>query len=322
MTVLLTGAFGNIGSHVLHHLLAAGHELVCLDLENPRTRALAEALGARIRVVWGDMCDPAVMAQALEGVDAVVHMAAIIPPLSETNEALATRVNVGATATLLRLMEGSPRARRLVFASSMGVAGQEQHRRSPPLQVDAAPTPSDHYGRTKAECEALIHASSLQWTILRIAACPPTTLKPGGAEEMSIIFEATVDGRAEFVHPDDAGLAFANAVTCDAAIGKTLFLGGGPRCQARAIDFYNNLLGSMGLGPLDPAAFRPGPTWFFGDWLDTRESQALLQFQRHSLDDYYAGLRRSLGWKRWLFRAVAPLANRHIHRQSRYRQRA
>jgi len=317
-TILLTGAFGNIGSQVLRQLLAAGHAVVCLDLETPKTRALAAGFGERIRVVWGDLGDAAVLERALAGVDAVIHMAAIIPPLSESNAALATRVNVTATAGLLRAMEGSARARRLVFASSMGLAGQEQHRREPPLTVDTPPTPTDHYGRTKALCEELIRASTLQWTILRIAACPPMTLAPGNPEQTALIFEATVDGRAEFVHAEDAGLAFANAVSCDAAIGRTLFIGGGAGCQVRAFDFYNAMLGTMGLGPLKAAAFRPGPTYFFGDWLDTRESQALLQFQRHSLDDYYADLRRSIGWKRWLLRALAPLANRQIHRQSPY----
>lgn len=317
-TVLLTGAFGNIGSHVLRHLLAAGHRVVCLELESDRNRRTAAGFGDRIRVVWGDLLQPEVIRDSLAGVDAVVHMAAVIPPLSELKPALATAVNVDGTAGLIRAMEASPQARRLVFASSMGVAGQEQHRRQPPLTADTPPTPSDHYGATKLRCEELIRASTLEWSILRIAACPPMELGTGDPSQLAIMFEATVDGRAEFVHMDDAGLAFANAVDCDAAIGKTLFIGGGERCRTNALDFYNRLLGTMGLGPLKPEKFRPGPTYFFGDWLDTQESQALLRFQRHSLDDYFTAMRERVGFKRHLMRLVAPLANRHIERHSPY----
>lgn len=317
-TVLLTGAFGNIGTHVLRHLLAAGHRVVCLDLASDRNRRSAASFSSRIRVVWGDLQHPEVIRESLVGVDTVVHMAGIIPPLSERNPALATAVNVDATAALIRAMEASAQARRLVFASSMGVAGQEQHRRQPPLTVDLAPSPSDHYGQTKVRCEELIRTSTLQWSILRIAACPPMDLGTGDPTQLAIMFEASVDGRAEFVHMDDAGLAFANAVDCDDAIGKVLFIGGGERCRTNALAFYNSLLGTMGLGPLNPAKFRPGPSYFFGDWLDTRESQALLRFQRHSLEDYFTAMRQRVGFKRHLIRLVAPLANRHIEKHSPY----
>jgi nucleoside-diphosphate-sugar epimerase len=317
-TILLTGAFGNIGGHVLKHLLDAGRSVVCLDLATPKSQTLAAGYGGRICTVWGDLRDPAVVERALDGIDAVIHMAAIIPPVSELNEKLATEVNVSATETLIRLMEASPSAKRLVFASSMTLGGKEQHHRKPPMRVDEPPSPCDHYGRTKTQCEEMLHASELQWTILRIAACPPLELKSGSADETALIFESSIDGRAEFVHPDDAGLAFANAVACEAAIGKTLFVGGGKSCQLYALDFYNRLFDALGLGPLNPRAFKPGAPYFFGDWLDTAESQALLQFQRHSLDDYFDTLRRQVGWKRHLMKVIAPLANRAIHKHSRY----
>src|SRR3546814_17278486 len=60
---------------------------------------------------------------------------------------------------------------------------------------------------------------------------------------------------------------------------------------------------SIGLKPIDPRVLRPGPPRFFGDWVDTVESQRLLKFQRHSLDDILHELRSSLGPMRWLLRA-------------------
>jgi len=319
-TILLTGAFGSIGSRVLRNLLADGHRLTCLDLKSPGAEAVSRAYADRVRIVWGDICERAVLEDALRGAGAVIHMAAIIPPLANDKPDLATAINVEATRTLVELMERSANAKRLVFASSMGLAGLEQHRREPPLRTDEPPAPNDHYGRTKASCETLIRASTLQWTLLRIAACPPE--RGGSEDEIKMIFDFSADGRVEFVHGDDVARAFSNAVRCDAAIGRLLFVGGGARCQTYAYDFFNSMLGATGLGPLPRAAFRPGPPYFFGDWLDTDESQALLRFQQHTLADLYASQRQAAGYKRHLLRLVAPLVNRRLLKHSPYWKQA
>src|SRR3546814_12731587 len=73
---------------------------------------------------------------------------------------------------------------------------------------------------------------------------------------------------------------------------------------------------SIGLKPIDPRVLRPGPPRFFGDWVDTVESQRLLKFQRHSLDDILHELRSSLGPMRWLLRAAAPIAARVLARRA------
>jgi nucleoside-diphosphate-sugar epimerase len=320
--VLLTGAFGGIGRQVLNNLLRAGHAVVCLDLQNPRTEKIAATLPARARVVWGDICNAAAIESALREIDVVVHMAAIIPPLANSNIGLADRINVDATKTLIELMERSATAKRLIFASSMGVAGLDQHLRTPPLSVDVPPTPTDHYGETKARCEAFIRASTLDWSILRIAACPHEDLMSGRKEDLLLIFDTSASGRVEFVHFEDVGLAFANAVDCDAAIRRVLFIGGGARCQAEAWSFYGELFRSMGIEGIPRTAFKPGPPLFFGDWLDTRESQALLKFQRHTLEDFYAWARKRSGLKRYLIKAIAPLARREILKLSPYYQAA
>lgn len=316
--ILLTGAFGGIGRQVLGNLLRAGHAVTCLDLQNPRTEKLAATLPATARVVWGDICDASVLESALRDIDVVVHMAAIIPPLANSNIALADRINVDATKTLVGIMERSATARRLIFASSMGVAGLDQHLRTPPLSADVPPTPTDHYGQTKTECETFIRASALDWSILRIAACPHEDLMSGRKEDLLLIFDTSASGRVEFVHFEDVGLAFANAVDCDAAMRRVLFIGGGAQCQVEAWSFYGELFRRMGIEGIPRTAFKPGPPLFFGDWLDTTESQALLKFQRHTLDDFYAWARKRTGLKRYLMKAISPLARREILKLSPY----
>jgi UDP-glucose 4-epimerase len=320
-SVLVTGAFGNIGSRTARHLLAAGHRVVAVDLQSPRTMSVASSFGGRLETVWGNICDPGLWSRALPGIDTVVHLAALIPPATDRNPQLATAVNLTATVELLKHMEASPSARRLIFASSMVVAGQEQHRRTPPLRVDEDPRPSDLYGGTKAECEQHIRASSLRWSILRIAACPPSEVSFNDMNSLDIMFEASASGRVEAVHNDDAGLAFANAVSCDEATGKILFIGGGESCRSYTLEFYNRFLDTMGLCPMRADVLHPGPPRFFGDWLDTAESQRLLGFQRHCMDDIFSELRAHVGFKRRFLKLVAPLASAFLERRSPHRAR-
>ena len=152
-----------------------------------------------------------------------MHLAAIVPPPVDRAPDLARRVNVDATRSLIAQMEASPTARRLVFASSQGVFGDVQDR-EPPLRVDTPVSPTDEYGRHKVACEQAIRQSRLQWSILRLAAVTPIHLL---AQDPSIIFEFSPDARFEFIHPADAGTAFARAVACEEAIGKILYIGGG-----------------------------------------------------------------------------------------------
>ena len=158
MKVLVTGALGNVGAYTVDALLEEGHDVVGFDLESPRARKVASQLDARVHVVWGDITDPASLGAALEGVDAVVHLAAILPPNVDKAPELARRVNVDATRSLIERMEASPTARRLVFASSEAIFGDVQDR-EPPLRVETPVSPTDEYGRHKVACERAIRQS-------------------------------------------------------------------------------------------------------------------------------------------------------------------
>ncbi|BBZ40713.1 3-beta hydroxysteroid dehydrogenase [Mycobacterium conspicuum] len=318
MKVLLTGALGSIGAASLAALLDEGHDVVGFDLESRRARDLASGFsgfGGRARFVWGDITDPESLRHALAGVDAVVHLAAIIPPYSDKAPELARRVNLDATLDLIAQMEASPTAKRLVFASSQGIFGDLQDR-EPPLRADTPVCPTDAYGRQKVACEQAIRQSGLRWSILRLSAVTPLHLQ---AQDPSIMFEISPDARFEFLHPADAGTAFARAVACEASIGKVLNIAGGENCRMTYYDFVNALMGAMGIGPLPIDAFvRQRPPRYFGDWADTAESQQLLRYQQRGLDAQLDDMRRDFGAKRHIVRFVRPLATWFVVRSSAY----
>jgi nucleoside-diphosphate-sugar epimerase len=314
MKVLVTGALGNVGPYTVGALLEEGHDVVAFDLATPRARKVAPELDARVRLVWGDITDPASLGAALEGVHAVVHLAAIVAP-DKAPPGLAKRVNVDATRNLIEQMQTSPTAKRLVFAGSQGIFGDVQDR-EPPLRIDTPVSPNDEYGRHKVECEQAIRQSTLQWSILRLAVAPPTRLI-GYPHDPRKAFDFSADGRIEFIHPADAGTAFARAVACREAIGKTLYIGGGEKCRMRGAQFTNEIMGAIGIGPIPAEAYlRSDVPRYSGDWVDTEESQRLLHYQTRGMSELGADMRKHLGALVPLIRLFGPVVTWLLVRSS------
>lgn len=314
MKVLLTGAFGNVGVSTLEELLRQGHTVRCFDLRTPANERTARRYAGRIEVVWGDLRILDEVVAAVQGVAVVLHVAFIIPKMSATGIESELRpdwaeaVNVGGTRNLIAAMQAQPVPPKLVFTSSLHVYGRTQHL-PPPRTADEPIHPMEHYARHKAACEEMIRASGLRWAILRLAATFPLALKldPG-------MFDVPLENRMEFVHTRDVGLALANAVSSDAIWGKTLLIGGGPRCQHIFGDMVACIMGAMGLEMLPREAFATVP--FATDWLDTEESQRLLRYQTRTLDDYLRDMTELLGPRLVFVRLFKPLVRRSLLAQS------
>jgi UDP-glucose 4-epimerase len=308
--VALTGAFGNIGSLAIRELLTQGYSIVAFDKDGPVTRKNASVFaGTGIKIFWGDITVKHDVETALQGVDAVIHLAGIFPPLSEHNQALAYAVNVEGTRCITEAMEKSSTAKRLVFASSIAVYGKQQGRIPPPLKSCDPVTPDDFYGHNKAECEAMIKASALDWTLMRISACPPVNIANMASFKGTPVFDMHPDSRMELIHPADAALAFVNALACEESIGKTLLLGGGAGNQVTYQQQFNAMIAAIGLQPLPREVFQiKEPIEFHGDWLDTEESQRLLKFQRHDIKEQHRDFWNSFGFIKHSFLLLKPLA--------------
>jgi dTDP-L-rhamnose 4-epimerase len=123
MRVLVTGAAGFIGSHIAETMRAAGHEVRGLDSLTPAVHnGRPDHVSCELAV--GDVRDPAAVDEALAGVDAVCHQAAMVGLGVDLSDLpLYSDVNVTGTAVLLEAM-GRHGIGRLVFASSMVVYGE------------------------------------------------------------------------------------------------------------------------------------------------------------------------------------------------------
>jgi nucleoside-diphosphate-sugar epimerase len=322
--LLLTGVTGNVGSHTLPALLDAGHEVRCLVQDTPRQRRAARRLrravsagrpGPAPELAWGDVRDADAALRACAGVDAVVHLAAVIPPTSEERPGYAEEVNVDGTANVVAACLAQSGRPRLLFVSTLDVHGITLHN-PPPRHVDDPLVATNEYTAHKIRCEAMVRDSGLEWCILRLADVPVLGLR----DPHPIMFDIGLDNRIEAVHADDVGTALANALLTPQVWGRVLFVGGGPSCQLTYREYLARIMVAMGLRPLPEEAFSTAV--YATDWLDTEESERLLRYQRHEFDDIVAAIAAALGWRRRLVGVAGPFARSALLRMSpHYRRR-
>jgi nucleoside-diphosphate-sugar epimerase len=310
--ILVTGGFGLVGRWVVRELLARRHEVVVLELDTPRNRKSAREFPS-LDVVWGDLRDTRAVGSAVAGCDTVVHMAFVITPHTERDPVGSEAINVGGTRNIIAACEAQAKPPRLLFTSSVEVYGKNRHLPGP-RRIDDPLHAVNDYAAHKIECERLVRQSRLDHAIFRFAGVIDITLQ----SSHELMVEFPLDVRFEAVHAADVGLAVANAVEGDAIWGRSaiLHIAGGPSCRTTYGQFLDGILTTLGVGPLPREAFTQAD--YPSDWLDTEESQRLLSYQRHSLEDIFAAIAGLLGWRRALVPIVRPLVRRTILRRSPY----
>ena len=198
---LVTGGSGYFGSLLVQRLVAAGHQVRVLDLNDAHDRP------AGVDLVRGDIRDPRVVAEAVRGVDIVFHNVAQVP-LAKDHELLRT-VNVDGTVNLLVACRAAG-VGKVVHTSSSAVFGVP---RANPVLPGTVPSPVEEYGHAKLAAEwACLDAvrEGLDVSIVR----PRTILGHGRLGIFGILFEWIADGadvfvlgdgsnRYQFVHADD-----------------------------------------------------------------------------------------------------------------------
>ena len=187
---LVTGGAGFIGSHLVEELLSLDQTVTCLDdLSSGRRENLAGILDtitdkqrARFHLIEGDAADLETCRSACEGVDRILHQAGIgSVPQSIADPAATHRVNVTGSVNLLAAAHAHG-IRRIVFASSCAVYGDD-----PELpKTEASPTPIlTPYAASKRVCEiyaeAFARSFGLEIVALRYFNVFGPRQDPGGA---------------------------------------------------------------------------------------------------------------------------------------------
>jgi nucleoside-diphosphate-sugar epimerase len=177
MRVVVTGATGFVGSHLIDALLARGDTVTALVRSETKAAPLARR---GVRVVISDLGDVAATVQVISGHDVVYHAAGLTSARTEA-EFMATNRDLTARLVEAAVQAGRP---RFVLVSSLAAAGPSP--REQPHSGDEPSRPVTRYGRSKLAGEEVVRASPLDWTIVR----PPAVYGPGD-REMFRVFRAT-----------------------------------------------------------------------------------------------------------------------------------
>ncbi len=220
MKILVTGASGFIGGTLCPVLAARGHEVRALN-----------------RGTTGDLSRFSEWPRALEGIDAVVHLAAIAH-VRGTDERRMRAVNVDLPLALGRAaaQAGVP----LLFMSSAKVHGESTVDR--PFDGSSLLAPEDAYARAKVDAETGLRAlEGLNLTVIR----PPLVYGPGVKANFMILLRAIargwplpfagVENRRSLVSAANLADAAARCVEAPAAIGRTYLVSDGPAVSTPAL---------------------------------------------------------------------------------------
>ena len=279
MRVLVTGGAGRLGSEVVKLIASRGDSAVAFDLPQVSWEAVKGVPG--VDVLSGDVTDGKQVSEAIKGVDAVIHLAALLPPRSEVNRDLTMRVNVEGTSNIVEAIgsTGAP----LVFASSIatyGITASEETTigESHPLHVN------DRYSESKIEAERLIVDSGVDHATLRIAPIAVADLV-----ELPETIPYRGDQRVELIYVEDAARALLSALDESEAKGKTFNIAGGPTWQMTGAEYIKKFYDALGV-EVEP---RFSEEYTAVDWYDT--SQGLfLGYQRLTFNGFL-GMLMALG---------------------------
>lgn len=181
MTVLVTGATGRIGRHVTEKLLAEGRSVRALVVADDPRRDLIEREG--VELVTGSLDDDDALAAAIDGVDAVMHLAAALTTHEHPDDAYIDTNVMGTYRILATIRDSGAKLDRLLYVSSDAVYWPGGTTPTDYLPIDEVHprNPGSIYGVSKLAAEEMC------LTFWRLYGVPVTIIRPSAtaaAEEL------------------------------------------------------------------------------------------------------------------------------------------
>jgi NAD dependent epimerase/dehydratase len=305
--VLVTGAGGFIGSHVVEALIASGASVRAMLRYSSRADVgnlefLPRGLVNAVEIVRGDVRDPYFVLRSSEGVDAVFHLAGLIG-IPYSYEAPSEYVATNVTGTL-HVLEAARRqqVRRIVHVSTSETYGTAQYQ---PIDERHPAVAQSPYAASKVGADKLAESYHCSFGLPVVTVRPFNTFGPRqsaravlptilaqllGAAKQLRLGSLAPERDLTFVSDTVAGLLALGA--CEAAVGKAVNLGTG---QALSVgDLARKCMAVVGREvPIEPEAgrVRPSASEVMALVSDNRLARSLCGWQPQvGIDD---GIRRS-----------------------------
>jgi UDP-glucose 4-epimerase len=300
MKILITGAFGNIGKEVIEEANRKHHEIIVFEVDNKKTRKVAKKYKKKVKVIYGDIRNSENVRTAIKNAEAVIHLAAIIPPTSKKHRELTIDVNYKGTINLITAIKESKRNIPFVFTSSASVMGPTQLQkklvtRNNPLVI------TGNYEESKIKCEAYLKENADNYLIFRLAGVlPPFSARSfsGSFSLLEEIFDMHPDMRLEMVMAEDVATALVTGIerleAGNTPKNQAYILGGGKKngWQLTGHEFLVSLFGALSLNVPGQEYFTRDINKYHLDWYDTAEAQQEFLYQNHTFEEYLRSIKR------------------------------
>lgn len=231
MTVLVTGASGHIGAHVVRHLLAQGRRVRAFVRPTSNLKGLE---GLDVELARGDVLDRASLEAALRGCTAVYHLAAVVAEWSH-EPALILKTAIEGTANVLQAVADGSGIERIVYTSSVAAVGMTHSRQQPRNESHYNTEDLTHYSVAKTRAEHLAQELADRYGLPLVIVNPavvlgPLDYRPTPATQVVVRYlkyhlPFYVDAGANLVHVDDVARGHLLA-EAHGKLGERYILGG------------------------------------------------------------------------------------------------
>ena len=308
--VLVTGAGGFIGSHLVEELVKQGEEVRAFVRYNSRDeRGLLEDLPGEIQnqveIIPGDLKDPDGVKKAVKGCTKIFHLGALIAiPYSYVHPFDFVQTNIIGTAHLLNACLGMNRLEKIIHTSTSEVYGTAQYipiDEKHPLQAQSP------YAASKIGADKLIESYTLSFGLPIATLRPFNTFGPRQSLRAvipTIISQAVqgkkirlgnVEPRRDFLFVKDTVRGFIELAKCSKAVGKVVNIGTGRDISIKElVEKILSQVGKDGEIKVENRRIRPEKSEVMQLVSDISLAKRLFKWApRYSLED---GLRETIEW--------------------------
>ena len=301
--VFVTGATGTMGQETMKQLLKRNTRFKTRILARPsdKNKALIKKyMCPSLEVVWGDMADYDAIKKCVDGADYVLHIGAMVSPMSDDFPEKTLYTNIGSTLNIIKAIKEQPDPDKVHFAyvGTVAMTGQ----RLEPIQFGRVGDPMnpsifDYYALSKVFSELSVFESGLKhWVSIRQTGMHPSA-KSAASEP--IITHQPPNNVLEWSTSIESGICMANL--CEEWVPESFWrkaynLSSGKDYRLTTWQLMDMNLGAFGIGLKDiQKANMMAKYNFHGQYYtDADDLDNILHFRCIPAEQYWGGVREEM----------------------------